>query len=96
MWELMLEIDYNTLRSAMWAGYMLTFLLPFAAVYIINKKDSVSFKKYDYLLRTQQWKQANLVSFQFNRLGLQRFFTYVRRKESPDDSDGPSFPSLLK
>ncbi|MDQ7863780.1 hypothetical protein RCO48_30135 [Peribacillus frigoritolerans] len=38
MWELLLEFDYQTVRHAVWAGYLFTFVFPLAAFYFLNKK----------------------------------------------------------
>lgn len=90
MWELLLEFDYQTIRHALWAGYLLTFVFPFAAFYFINKNHSLLNDKYQASIHSNPSQFLDYTSSVFDWLGVQRFFTYIRQKNSPDDSEEPS------
>lgn len=56
MWELLLEFDYQTVRHAVWAGYLFTFVFPLAAFYFLNKKQSLLNDKYQASVHTDKSK----------------------------------------
>jgi len=88
--EFLLELDLLTLRNALWAGYLLTLVLPVAAVYIFHNSGGVAFNKRDAAFLEHQRKLAINVSGETYHFGVKRFYTYICRKEAPDDSEGPS------
>lgn len=91
MWELMLEIDYSSLRNAFWAAYLLTLML--SAVYCLIEKDkAVLFSKNRFdVLQSTKLTATNL-SIPINLNGIHAFLYFIRRKmaASPKDSDAPS------
>jgi hypothetical protein len=89
MWELFIDIDYNAIRSAISAGYLLTFLLPFAAIYFFNKRKSPSIRKKRSFINTQQCNHATSLSYRPDTTGILRFLIFIRRKEGTDDSEKP-------
>ena len=90
MWELLLEFDYQTIRHALWAGYLLTFVFPFAAFYFINKNQTLLNDKYQASLHSNPGKSLAYTGSFFHPIGVRRFITYIRQKDSPDDSEEPS------
>ncbi|MDV7763015.1 hypothetical protein SC499_12030 [Peribacillus simplex] len=92
MWELLLEFDYQTVRHAVWAGYLLTFVFPLAAFYFLNKKQSLLNDKYQASIHSDKSKSPVQACSIFDWRGAQRFFTFIRQKQkdSLDDSDEPS------
>ena len=90
MWELLLEFDYQTVRHALLAGYLLTFIFPLATFYIINKQQSHLNDKYQASLHSDHGKAPVYAGNVFDWRGVQRFFTYIRQKDSPGDSDEPN------
>lgn len=90
MWELLLEFDYQTVRHAVWAGYLFTFVFPLAAFYFLNKKQSLLNDKYQASVHSDKSKSPVNAGSIFDWRGAQRFFTFIRHKDSPDDSDEPS------
>jgi hypothetical protein len=90
MWELLMEFDYQTIRHALWAGYLLTFVFPLAAFYFFNKNQTSLNDKYHASLHSNHGKSPVYTGSVFDWRGVDRFFTYIRQKDSPDDSEGPS------
>lgn len=91
--ELLLELDLLTLRNALWAGYLLALVLP-VAVYFFHTSSGVAFNKRDAAFLEHKRKLAIKVTGETYHFGVKRFYTYICRKESPDDSDGPSNPQI--
>lgn len=91
--EFLLELDLLTLRNALWAGYLLALVLP-VAVYFFDTNSGVAFNKRDAAFLEHKRKIAIKVSGETYHFGVKRFYTYICRKESPDDSDGPSNPQI--
>ncbi|MFC9596582.1 hypothetical protein ACFTQL_01535 [Peribacillus butanolivorans] len=95
MWELLLEFDYQTVRHAVWAGYLFAFVFPLAAFYFLNKKQSLLNDKYQASVHSGHGESPVYTGSIYDWRGAQRFFTYIRQKESPDDSDEPSLLSIV-
>ena len=85
MWELLLEFDYQTIRHALLAGYLLTFILPLAAFFILTKQQSHLNDKYHASLHSDHSKTTAYAGNVIDWHGAQRIFTYIRQKDSPDD-----------
>ncbi|MDQ0217335.1 hypothetical protein ELQ35_07650 [Peribacillus cavernae] len=90
MWELFLEVDYNTIRNAVWAGWFLAIMLPMTAIYFFNEGNSFSFHRKEAIIRIHSGKPSGIPFLFMEWNGIIRFLSYIRRKQAPDDSDEPS------
>jgi hypothetical protein len=95
MWELVFEIDYHTVRSAIWAGCFLALMLPLASFYLFNSEKSFSYQKNTATIDNQPCKHIRNYFFLLEWNGIIGFLSFIRRKESPDDSDAPFLLSVL-
>lgn len=90
MLELLIEFDFQTIRQALLAAYIMTVVFPLAAFYFFNKQSTVLKNKYQASIQAKQNQTPICFGCFFDYRGSQRFFTKVRQKSSPDDSDEPS------
>lgn len=93
--ELLLELDYYTVRQAIGAGYLLALFLPIAAVYLFRKNLTLPYKEDDTGLHDRQ-TQTKMKVFSRPLCSGPRFFCLlVRRIEGPDDADTPSHLQIV-
>ena len=90
MLELLIEIDYHTIRQALFAAYIMAIVFPIAACYFFTKNSTLINDKYQTTFEAKQDLLPIRFSCFFDYRGAQRFFTTVRRKSGPNDSDEPS------
>ncbi|PLT27647.1 hypothetical protein [Peribacillus deserti] len=91
MWESIIEIDFHTLRTALWLGLLITVFLPAAFLYISyghsqshSKKDSDCYRYTTAYSNEQRGNGDRLIT---------KFIGFIRRKQ-PQNSDEP-FSNLL-
>ncbi len=90
MLELLIEFDYQTIRQALLATYIMAIIFPIAACYFFYKQETFLNDKYQASFEAKQDLLPLRFSCFFDYRGAQRFFTIVRRKSGPLDSDEPS------
>lgn len=90
MLELLIEFDYHTIRQALLAAYIIAIVFPIAACYLFTKQGTILNDKYQASFEAKQDLMPICFSCLFDYRGAQRFFTTVRRKSGPNDSDEPS------
>ena len=90
MLELLIEFDYHTIRQALMAAYIMAIVFPIAACYFFTKQNTVLKEKYQASFEAKQDLMPIRINGFFDCRGAQRFFTTVRRKCGPNDSDEPS------
>lgn len=95
MLELLIEFDYQSIRQALWAAYILAIVFPIAACYFFNKQGTILNDKYQASFEAKQGLMPIRFSSFFDFRGAQRFFTTVRRKSGPKDSDEPSLLQIV-
>ena len=95
MLELLIEFDYHTIRQALLAAYIMAVVFPLAACYFFNKQGTILNDKYQASIQAKQAQLPVRFSYFYDYRGLQRFFTTVRQKSGPVDSDEPSLPQIV-
>jgi hypothetical protein len=90
MLELLIEFDYHTMRQALFAAYLMAIVFPIAACYFFHKQGIFLNDKSQASFEAKQNILLLRCSGFFDYRGAQRFFTIVRRKSGPLDSDEPS------
>lgn len=95
MLELLIEFDYHTIRQALLAAYLITIVFPIAACYFFTKQNTLLNDKYQASFEAKQNLMPIRFSSFFDYRGTQRFFTTVRRKSGPTDSDEPSLAQIV-
>jgi hypothetical protein len=90
MLELLIDFDYQTIRQALLAAYIMAIVFPIAACYFFNKQSTLLNDKYQASFEAKQELMPIRFSCFFDCRGAQRFFTTVRRKSGPNDADEPS------
>lgn len=89
MLELLIEFDYQTIRQALLAAYLMAIVFPIAACYFFTKHSAALKDKYQTAFKAKQDLLPIQLNSSFDYRGAQRFFTTVRRKSGPTDSDEP-------
>lgn len=95
MLELLIEFDYNTINQALLAAYIIAIVFPIAACYFFTKQGAFLNDKYQASYEAKQDLMPLRFSCFFDYRRVQRFFTSVRRKSGPNDSDEPSLLLLV-
>lgn len=95
MLELLIEFDYHTIRQAMLAAYIMAIVFPIVACYFFTKQGSLLNHKYQASFAAKQDLIPIRSTCLFDYRGSQRFFTTVRRKSGPNDSDEPSLLLII-
>lgn len=92
--ELFIEIDYQTIRQALLAAYIITIIFPIVAVFFLNKQNRWLSNKYHATVQSIESVTVKFDCCFMDFRGFQRFFTTVRQKCGPDDSEEPPSFSL--
>lgn len=87
MLELLIGFDYQTIQQALWAGYIMTLVFPLAAVYFLNTQSTKLNHKHQALIQAKHARIPINFDRYFDYRMLQAFFTKVRQRSAPDDSD---------
>ncbi|WP_409305159.1 hypothetical protein [Peribacillus sp. SCS-155] len=89
MWELLFEIDYNAIPSMVSFGLFLTTLLPFAAYFFFDKRESRAGLRNKYSRNAKGSILEPSVPFEFEFSGFFRYIICIRRKEGTADTEEP-------
>ncbi len=91
MFELLMDFDYQAIRQAVLAAYILTIVFPIAVIYFSNYSGTAAEHQTIGLSQTsiQIFNDKHTIA---DRRKTQRFFTLFRLKATPtDDEDAHSF-----
>ncbi|WP_110929205.1 hypothetical protein [Bacillus massiliglaciei] len=93
MLEILIELDYQAIRQALMAAYLLSMVFPLAAFFFVSGQNN-AFKENNVENLAGKLSGHQPVSRHvFDRRGMQRFFTLFRIKQTPGDPD--DIPFLL-
>lgn len=87
MLELLIEFDYH---QALMVAYLMAIVFPIAACYFFAKQNTLLKDKYQASFEAKKDIEPIRLKSSFDYRGAQKFFTTVRRKSGPNDSDEPS------
>ena len=95
MLELLINFDYQTICQTLLAAYIMTIVFPIVTCYFFHKQGTLLNEKYQASFGAKQ----ELLPIPFIRFfdfrGIQKFFTTVRRKNGPNNSDEPNLPQIV-
>lgn len=90
MLELLINFDYQTICQTLLAAYIMTIVFPIVSCFLFNKQGTQLNNKYQASFEAKQELMPIRFSCFFDYRGVQKFFTIVRQKNGPNDSDEPS------